>query len=53
MWGVFDLYMMVVYDAALTNAEALAVAQALMTAHNIVLIAELKHPTRHKSCESS
>ena len=35
-WGGFDLYEMVVYNAALPNAEVLAVAQALMTAHDIV-----------------
>ena len=35
-WSVVDLYQMVVYDAALPNAVALAVAQALITAQDIV-----------------
>ena len=35
-WGVFDTYEIIVYDAALSPAEALSVSQALMTSHDIV-----------------
>ncbi len=37
-WGVFDLYDMVVYDRTLTEAEAQAVSEAFMQAHDIVPI---------------
>ncbi|MGY9046361.1 MAG: hypothetical protein ACKVKF_04635 [Rhodobacterales bacterium] len=35
-WGVFDLYEMVVFSPGLANAAALAVSEALMSAHGIV-----------------
>ncbi|MCF7702205.1 hypothetical protein [Loktanella sp. M215] len=35
-WGVFDLYEMIVYTTALSNADAQAVTEALMGTHGIV-----------------
>ena len=37
-WGVFDLYEMIVFSPGLSNADALAVSQSLMTDHGIVPI---------------
>lgn len=37
-WGVFDLYEMVVFSPGLSHADALAVSQALMAAHNVAPI---------------
>ena len=35
-WGAFDLYELVVYNAAVSNANGDAIQSALMTAHSIV-----------------